>query len=344
MKTKLWAFVTGIAMVVLVLLPAMPAHAEGESDKTTWAVAPADADGPDGRRVMEVEADPGERIDEYFAVTNLSNREVTFSLNAADGYFNENGRFNTIASDQDSVGPGTWITVVPEISIPANESATIPLSIEVPDDAEPGDHAAGVSASILQVSTDESGSQVGVESRVGFRLTINVTGEVRPEARVTDVKSSYDVNWNPISPGSAKITFTVVNEGNLRFVGAGRLSIAGQNIAFPAEDEPQQELLPGDSRSFEVEVDRLWPTFIVGGDLEVTPQSVGERSQSIEFPTISTNADVLAIPWPQLVVLLGVVLIGVALLSSKRRGQTKVANLVAQAREEGRRAAQEEGS
>lgn len=344
MKTRLWTFVTGITLVLCLLAPGLPARAEGEGQKTTWAVAPADANGPDGRRVMEVEADPGGRVDEFFAVTNLSDHEVTFSLKAADGYFNEKGRFNTIPSDQDSVGPGTWITVEPEVTLPANESAVIPLAIEVPADAEPGDHAAGVSASILQVSTDDSGSKVGVESRVGFRLTIGVTGEARPEAAVTEVSTSYDLNWSPVKPGAAKVTFTVRNTGNLRFAGKGVLSIGGQEVAFPAADEPQQELLPGESRTFEVEASGIWPTFIVGGDLVLRPEGVGERSHSVEFPTISTNADVLAIPWPQLIVLLGVVLIVVASLTSRRRGQAKIADLVAQAREEGRRAAQEEGS
>lgn len=344
MKTRLWTFVTGITLVLCLLAPGLPARAEGEGQKTTWAVAPADANGPDGRRVMEVEADPGERVDEFFAVTNLSDHEVTFSLNAADGYFNEKGRFNTIPSDQDSVGPGTWITVDPEVTVPAHESTVIPLAIEVPVDAEPGDHAAGVSASILQVSTDGSGSRVGVESRVGFRLTIGVTGEARPEASIADVKTSYAVNWNPIKPGSAKVTFTVRNTGNLRFAGRGVLNIAGQEVAYPAADQPQQELLPGDSRTFEVEADEIWPTFIVGGELELRPAGVGERSESVDFPTISANADVTAIPWPQLIVLLGVALIVVASLTSRRRGQAKIADLVAQAREEGRRAAQEEGS
>lgn len=345
MKTRLWSLVTGITLLLLVLVPNLSAHADGEDDaKTTWAVAPADADGPDGRRVMEFEADPGESIEDHFAVTNLSTHEVTFSLRAADGYFNENGRFNTIPSDRESVESGTWFSVPEQVTIPAKETAVVPMSITVPEDAEPGDHAAGVSASIMKVTTDQGGSTVGVESRVGFRVTVTVTGEVRAVATVEDVTTSYDTNWSPVQPGSASVQFTVNNDGNVRFLGQGVLRIGGQEIAFPAGDDSRQELLPGDSRSFTVEVDGLWPTFIVGGTIDLQPQGVGERAEQVEFPTVSAKADLIAIPWPQLAVLLGVVLLIVAALWNRGRNKAKVADLVAKAHEEGRRSAQEEGS
>lgn len=343
MKTSIRRVVTGITVLFALLVPALGAHADSdESGDTTWAVAPADANGPDGRRMIEDELDPGESATDRFAVTNLSTHEVTFKLRAADGYFNENGRFNTIASDQESVDIGTWVEMPDEITVAPQESAVVPFTVTVPEDAEPGDHAAGISASLVQVTTDEDGSTVGVESRVGFRLTVTVTGAVRTTMTIQDIRSTYDTSWNPVRPGAATVTFKLVNEGNIRMLGQGVLRLGGREVVFPAEGEPKQELLPGDERSFTLRVDGLWPTFVVSGSVDATPAAAGERAAEVTIPPVSGDVSVVAIPWPQLAVLLGLILIVFALVWNRGRNKRRVADLVAQAREEGRQAANEE--
>lgn len=343
MRTIPRLIVTGITVALFAVLTGVAAHAdEGDDAKTSWAVAPADAEGPDGRRVMELEADPGETIDEHFAVTNLSTHEATFSLRAADGYVNDKGRFNTIPSDQESVASGTWAELPGQVTLAPKQTAVIPLRITVPANAEPGDHAAGVSASILTMTKDKAGSSVGIESRVGFRLTVTVTGEVRAAAAISDIETRYDTNWNPGRPGSGTVSFILRNEGNVRFLGEGVLRIAGREIAFPAADEPRQEMLPGDERSFTLPVADLWPTLIVRGSVDVEAQVVGPMSETAEVPPVSARAEIIAVPWPQAVVALGAAMIIAALLWNRGRNKAKVAELVAQAREEGRRAAKEE--
>src|SRR5215217_7145419 len=64
---------------------AVPAQA-ADDDRITWSVAPADASGPDGRRVVDLELEPGERVVDHVAVSNHSATEVTFALTANDGY------------------------------------------------------------------------------------------------------------------------------------------------------------------------------------------------------------------------------------------------------------------
>jgi hypothetical protein len=95
---------------------------------------------------------------------------VTLRISAADGYFQENGRFSMLPSDKESVDAGLWIEVQDEVTVGAGETVIVPFTTTVPENATPGDHAAGIAASVLSQQVEEDGAMAGVESRVGFRV------------------------------------------------------------------------------------------------------------------------------------------------------------------------------
>ncbi|GAA4192660.1 DUF916 domain-containing protein [Microbacterium oryzae] len=331
------------AAAVALLLPlaaASPAlGAEGDEAGTiTWSVRPADESGEDGRAWVEQELDPGESATEHLAVHNLSEQDVTFRLSTADGYFRENGRFSMRSSDEESVDAGTWIDVVDEVSVPAQETVIVPFTTAVPDNATPGDHAAGIAASVLSEQVSEDGATVGVESRVGFRVMTRVTGEIAPAAEVQNVSSDYRMSWNPISPGDATVRFEVVNTGNTRLLVTGAVDVQGGEIAFPAADEADQELMPGDRRSFAVAAEDVWPLVSVPVGVEVAPAVTGE-GEGTALDSITAETRMWAIPWPQLIVLAGIVLLVVSATWGRRRSRRRMAELIARARDEGRREA-----
>ncbi|WP_394554833.1 WxL protein peptidoglycan domain-containing protein [Agromyces sp. MMS24-JH15] len=317
-----------------------PALAE-EGAPVSWSVAPADAAGPDGRVAVEHEIDPGAGVDEHFVVRNLGSEEVTFRLAAADGFTNDNGRFDILPSDQESVDSGTWITLPESVTVAPGGTVVVPFTIAVPDGAQPGDHAAGITASILSV-TQGDGAGVGVESRVGFRVMTRVTGELTPAYAIRNVHADYRTSWNPLRPGGIDVVFDVVNEGNARLVIAGVLSIAGRNVAFPAEGETPQEILPGESRSVSLTVPRVWPLFAFPGEIGLSPTVIsasGEPADVVATEVASSSTDVLvwAVPWPQLLVVAGLALIVLALLWRRGRSKRRLDAMLTEAREEGRR-------
>jgi len=319
----------------LVAVTAVPAAAE-EAPAVSWSVSPADASGPDGRVAVEHAIDPGADVQDAFAVRNLGAEEVTFRLAAADGFYNRNGRFDMLPSDQASVAAGTWIDVPETVTVPPSGMVVVPFTITVPGNAEPGDHAAGIAASVLSVKTGD-GAGVGVESRVGFRVMTRVTGELAPAYAVTNVAADYQTSWNPIRPGSIDVSFDVVNEGNTRLEVAGVLEIAGRSIAFPAETDHPQEVLPGETRSFSVAVDQVWPTFAVPGRIVLSPSVTTASGDETTVDSSSTDVLVWAVPWPQLLLLLGIVLIVMSLLWRRGRSKRRLDTMLEEAREEGRR-------
>lgn len=330
--------VRAVLALVLAFAAVLTGSTDASADESavTWSVQPATASGPDGRAWIERTLDPGESTVEHLAVRNFSDHDVVFRLTAADGFFNENGRFNILPSDQESVAAGTWIDIPDAVTVGAGATVVVAFTVTVPEDAEPGDHAAGVAASILTSATNDGGASVGVESRVGFRVMTRVTGELQPDVRVSGITTSYRTSWNPFAPGSATVEFDVENSGNARLRVEGAVEASGQRVAYPPDENPQ-ELLAGDARHFRVEIDDVWPLFAVPVSIEVDPTVIVVAGEAPEFAPIRSDATAAAIPWPQLTVVLGVGLLVWALVWNRIRSRRRIDDLVARAREEGRR-------
>ena len=343
-RSALCVLATLTILVISALWPTGQAHAAADEEpEVRWSVVPADASGPDGRRAVEHELDPGEAVEEHFAVRNIGDDEVVFSLTAADGFYTRNGRFDILAADKESVDAGTWISLPETVTVPGGGTVVVPFTISVPDRAEPGDHAAGITASVLSVKSAEDGTSVGVESRVGFRVLTRVAGDIAPAASLTELSGGYTTSWNPLRPGEATVTFDVVNEGNTRLLAEGSVSAGGHTVFFPAEGESPQELLPGDTRTLSVVVDDVWPLFVVPATVTLAP-TVLTMSDTSDVPEtlapVGADVTVWAVPWPQLVLLAGIGLVVWAILwgrvRSRRRLEALLEGARAQAREEAR--------
>src|SRR5699024_6048565 len=118
--------ITAAALLCTVVAPVWSAP---NDEPLTWSVTPADESGPDGRTVVQRELDPGQTGQDYFAVTNLSDRDATFDLSAADGYYTRTGRFDMLPDTEESVDAGTWIDVQPEVTVPAGETVVVPYRL-----------------------------------------------------------------------------------------------------------------------------------------------------------------------------------------------------------------------
>ncbi|MFD0788057.1 WxL protein peptidoglycan domain-containing protein, partial [Micromonospora azadirachtae] len=221
--------------------------AQPTSPTLTWAVQPADEKGPDGRRWVEVALDPGQVVTEHLAVRNFSDGAVVFALKAADGYLTDKGRFNMLPSNRESVDGGTWIEVQETVTVGPRQTKVVPFTITVPRDATPGDHPAGIAATVTS-----SGGTVAVESRVGFRVMMRATGTVMAALAIGDVAARYERSWNPFSPGTVHVTYTATNDGNVAVTGSGRVA-AAELFGLSEPDAPAavEELMPGGSRTAE---------------------------------------------------------------------------------------------
>jgi hypothetical protein len=309
------------------VLPAVAAG--GEADRVTWSVRPGDKDGPDGRPWIELELEPGQEVEEHMVVTNHGPEPAEFRLSAADGLFTESGRFTILPSTEQSADAGTWIDLPESVEVAANSSAVVGFSLKVPENATPGDHPAGVAAGYLSTAN----SEVGLESRVGFRVMVRVAGELKPAVSVK-IDAAFNGSLNPLSPGSLRLDYSLSNQGNTILkatpeivlsgpFGIGRRAITGEEIT---------EMAPGETRSGTVRPTGVWPLGFYKA--QVIPRAESADG-AVAAETLGTGqASAAALPWPQLATLGAAAALALAWRRQRRMTAERVTRLVAEARED----------
>ncbi|MEU3163329.1 DUF916 domain-containing protein [Streptosporangium sp. NPDC006930] len=312
---------------------ALPAAAAGPGD-ITWSVAPADAKGPDGRSAIDVELAGGQEVTEHIAVINRSTKEVAFAIDANDGYLTAKGLFDMRPSDATPTDGGAWIKIPERVTIPAGGTAVVPVKISVPKNATPGDHPAGVTASVDTIS-----GQVRVQNRVGVRMNLRVSGDYVAKVAVTGLRAEYSGSWNPFSSGSIDMTYTVTNEGNVRVAADTNVrtsGFVGESGWKDTSDAKTREVMPGGSREFTVQVTGVWPLGPITSQVVATPTVVGESIQGVAAQQTTVDTSLWALPWPQIVFLVLLVLAFLVvrtLLSRRRKRREQQAAILREASE-----------
>ncbi|WFF03824.1 hypothetical protein [Micromonospora sp. WMMD964] len=329
--------VLAVATLTVAVAPAAPAVAEPDPKALTWTVQPATPTGPDQRRWVNASLDPGQTVTEHLAVRNFSRSAVAFSLKAADGYLTDKGRFNMLSSDRPSVDGGTWIDVQERVTVGPEETTVVPFTISVPIDATPGDHPAGIAATVTS-----TGGTVNVESRVGFRVMVRVNGTAQAALPVRDLRAAYTPSWNPFAGGTVRVRYTVENDGNVWVGGTSRVTVSDLLGRTDHDATAEvEELLPGGRRQFETRAAGVWALGRVRTTVSTSPTLLGDAQAGAELRQTSATVTTWAVPWAQLALLglLAAVLLGLRAVARHRR--RRLAALLDRARQEGRREAQD---
>lgn len=284
-----------------------PAAQSGEPQIIeSWAVAPAgsaDPSQPGNRPNLSYTAAAGSSVTDAITIYNYGNVPQTFRLYAADAFNTEDGSFDVLPGDQPSVDAGSWVKIPQEnLTLPPGQQATVPISVDVPADASPGDHVAAILASSRAEGTGPDGKVIALDRRTGTRLYIRVAGPVEPKLQIEGVSVNYSPSLNPLS-GSATVTYTVANRGNVRLGGTSSVSAGGPFGLF-AKDGPTEELadlLPGESVTYTTTLDGVPATVVSSADIRLDPSAIAGDEDTLENE--SQGALTLAIPWTILAIL-----------------------------------------
>ncbi|MFJ8659004.1 WxL protein peptidoglycan domain-containing protein [Streptomyces sp. NPDC093795] len=245
----LYVLVLSALLVLLGLAPGARAAENGE-----WAVYPAAAQSG-GRPYFFLSADPGSTLTDRVTVTNKTAAPLTFRLYGADAYNTDrDGGFAVRTQGEKQTGAGAWIRPgKTRVTVPARSAVTVPYTLTVPADADPGDHPGALVALDERISPGAKGSvAVGVQRAVAARLYLRVNGPTVPALGVEDVTLDQD---RPVVPGtrasSAVVSYTLHNRGNvtlnpkvaLRAEGLfGRTLLARDLAQVPSELLPRQKI------------------------------------------------------------------------------------------------------
>ncbi|MFI6033204.1 WxL protein peptidoglycan domain-containing protein [Streptomyces sp. NPDC051315] len=301
--------------LLLSLLVAAPARA---ADNGSWSVHPVSSAAA-ARPYFHVSADPGQTIEDKVVVANRTDRPLTFRLYGADAYNTaRDGGFAVRTVGERMRGVGAWTKPAKDrVTVPGRTSVTVPFTLRVPADAEPGDHAGAVVALDERVEKGDGGVALGIRRAVGARVYLRVSGPRLPALAVEDVRVGHH---QPLVPGfgesTATISYTLHNTGNvtldprvqLRARGLfGRTLLARDLTRVPAE------LLPGQR----VRLTEPWrdAPHLDRGDVTVTASARDTRE--------SASASFLALPWLVVAVAFTAGIAAGALVVRARRGRAR---------------------
>ncbi|MEU8934386.1 DUF916 domain-containing protein [Streptomyces sp. NPDC048409] len=304
-------YVLLLSLLLGLLCAVAPAHA---ADNGSWSVYPV-ASRIAARPYFYLSLDPGRTITDKVAVANKTGRPLTFRLYAADAYNTaRDGGFAVRTVRERMRGVGAWARIAKtRITVPPHRTVTVPFTLHVPGDAEPGDHPGAIVALDERVDPGAGSLALGVQRAVGARVYLRVSGPTLPAVSVENVRL---VHHQPLVPGlgdsTATVTYTLHNTGNVTLNPRVRLraeGLFGRTLLSRDLTGVPSELLPGER----VRLTAPWrdaPQFD-WGNVTLTASAHGtEESASTSF---------LALPWLVVALVFAAGVAGGVLLARVRR-------------------------
>ena len=302
--------------------PTPSASGPGSNGKTaglvTFGVQPAGPTGPDKRPWLYYSVTPGGILTDYVAVQNYSVKPIDVDVYAADAGTNTTGQFTLSEQQSKMVDAGGWITLdlkSSKVTVPPRNAkgaghVLIKLEMKIPANASPGDHGAGIIASLKGFGRNAQGDVITFNQRVATRVYVRVSGAFHPGFTISALKASYSGNWNPFGFGSMKLHYVVKNTGNLKLGGRQVIHIQGLvPWAYNYKGVPDIPLmLPGGSVTVDTFVPNVFPLIWETVRVEVTALQLPSDLNPY-IPVQQASIHVWAIPWTLIATIIVVLLL-----------------------------------
>jgi hypothetical protein len=283
----------------------------------SWSIVGATPKGPDGRYQFAYNnIKPGTVIKDWVEIFNRSTRAAAFELYGTDAAGTTPG--NSLIYLEPSQKPkdiGKWTTVFASTTQPNAAQASYvmpggtgviePFTISVPLNATPGDHTGGLMFQVGVPRVAANGNVVTTYSRIALPIELRVTGPLHSALQVQSMSTSFNDSINPFGTGSATISYSVVNNGNVRMSGTQVLKVSGPfGISSIVTPPHLPTILPGDSIRVTTTIGGLYPAGPFSATATVTPQWPPTSVQAnLPLMTASSSASFFAVPWALLVLI-----------------------------------------
>ena len=341
-RGRIWAGFLLVAAVIgaaatgpaAVAAPASPAAAGARtrlaasaagtpSDQVTWSVVPATSTGPDQNR-LDFSYDvikAGSSIQDHVEIVNRSSQSAAFSIYATDASgTSPSGALLLLGSSQKPTDIGAWSSFAGgarQLStvIPGKKAIIVAFSLNVPRQATPGDHTGAMVAAVGVTRKNAAGENVVENYRVAVPLELRVPGVLKAGLQVQSISTGFSDPINPFGSGSATVSYTLTNTGNVRQSATPTVSVTGpfgQTATVHPAKLPM--ILPGDSVRVSASLSGLFPVGPMTAHVNVTPGwPKGTIPLAHSAPATTRSASLFAFPWSLLGLILLLVAIGVGI-------------------------------
>ena len=323
------ALAIGLALAPIAAAVAAESSNAADAPAIAWSVQPGTQSGRDGRLAFAYGVNPGTQIDDFVVISNVGSQAQTFNVYGTDAVTQtDTGAFGLLPANTKPKDIGSWITTkTNKVTVAAGQIAVVPFEILVPSDATPGDHTAGVIASVSTAAPGKKNG-IGIDQRVAARVYLRVAGQPISKVSATGAVVGFGPSWNPFGGGNATIDYDVRNGGNVREDVAQTVTLTapfGIQLA-KIRTKPVANLLPGDATHVHAAVSGIPPLFLLFADIKLTPSAPTDlvdqwqlrdqngvplpKLEEPKFSPVSSNALTLAVSWT----LLAIVIVLVALI------------------------------
>lgn len=305
---------TLLALVGLLALVAVaPARAAasapaapGEDRKSTFGVQPAGPKGPDARPHFSYGVTGGATTRDQIAIWNYGEQPLTLAVYASDAVNTADGGFDLLPAGQAPKDAGSWIKLDKDkVTVPAKGKVIVPFTVTVPREVTPGDHTGGIVASLAAGAQDAQGNKVKLDQRVGARVYVRAAGTLTPRLEVQQVTASYEGSANPFSQGSATVTYTLSNTGNVRLGARQAVRVNGLFGTSVTADGVKDlgDLLPGTSLTITAKADGVAQVLRSSAVVSVQPVAARDGVDP-ELPSLTRSVSLWTVPWALLALVL----------------------------------------
>ena len=293
------------------------------SGQVTWSVVPATSTGPDPNRIEfsygVVKA--GSTIQDHVEIANRSAQSAAFSIYATDASgTSASGALLLLGSSQKSTDIGAWGSFAGgarQLStiIPGKKAIVVAFTLKVPPQATPGDHTGAMVAAVGVERKNAAGENVLENYRVAVPLELRVPGALAAKLQVQSISTGFSDPLNPFGTGSATVSYTLTNTGNVRQSATPAVKITGpfgQSATVHPAEVPV--VLPGDSVRVTANLSGLFPVGPMTAHVDVASGwPKGTIPLANAAAAASGNAPLFAFPWSLLGLILLLVAIGVGI-------------------------------
>ena len=309
----------------------------GDETLSISAAPSANGEIDKSRSRFSYQIDPGQIVTDQYFVQNSGSADQEVSVYATDAFNSEDGEFALLDTSETPKDVGAWVVFEGglsrvEFTLKPGQSRIISFTLGVPVEASPGDHAGG-----LVVSSQSSGGQVTLDRRVATRLYARVAGDLVPQLAIGSVEAVYEGEFfNPFG-GTATITTTLSNTGN---VSLGADVVAGVNGIFGiplarSSTVAVPEILPGTTRTYIFEVTGVGAWVYLNPYVNLTATIDPDALDPGPLPSIQRNVSIFVVPWHFLLLVLATGVLVLQLrsraLTNEQRAEEWVAYAAAQA-------------
>lgn len=236
---------SAVFFTLLAIIFTLPTFVSAQADTAGVKLRPA---------AIEDLANPGDTMEYEVTIENTSSEEKEYFIFTRDIVDVEAGGTPVYAeegNEQTGYELSSWIDIdVESVTVAPDEVTSLPVTINVPENATPGSHFGGIFVSVEPPRMRSIGAGVGYQ--VANIVTITIAGDAVEKASIRSFVSDQYVYGSP----NAAFTAQVENDGTVLIRPYGFIEIynmLGEKVDTLSFNENQAGVFPGTQRELVAE-------------------------------------------------------------------------------------------